>query len=132
MIKRVAMAAAVCIISDIITLLLILLVNDKYEIIPTLAFDISLVVNLICVIATFSDWWDRLAAPLCCNRFRLLSNGGKGSTTNKNKGNIDSLRTNCTSLQDSFQATTFPEQNKLPNHSTIAQDKGHFVQLDRR
>ena len=98
MIKRVAMAAAVCIISDIITLLLILLVDDQDEIIPTLAFDVSLVVNLVCVMTTFIDWWERLASPLCCSRFRLLSNEGEGSTTNKNKGNIDSSGTNSTSL----------------------------------
>ena len=102
MIKRVAMAAAVCIISDIIALLLIVLVKEQDEIIPTLAFDVSLVVNVICVLATFIDWWDRLAAPLCCNRFPLLSNRGKGSTKNKNKRNIDSSGTNCTSLQGSF------------------------------
>ena len=130
-IKRVAMATAVCIISDIIASLLILLVKEQDEIIPTLAFDVSFVVNVICVLATFIDWWDRLAAPLCCNRFPLLSNRGKGSMTNKNKGNIDSLGTNCTSLQGGFQTTTLPEQNKLPSHSTITQDKGHFVQLDR-
>ena len=98
MIKRVAMAAAVCIISDIIALLLILLVKDQDEIIPTLAYDVSLVVNIICVMATFVDWWERLATPLCCSRFRLLSNEGEGSTTNKNKKNIDSSGTHCTSL----------------------------------
>ena len=125
LIKRVAMAAAICIISDIIALLLIVLVKDQDEIIPTLAYDISLVVNVICVMATFSDWWDRLAAPLCCSRFRLLSNEGKGSTTNKNKGNIDSSGTNCTSLQGSFQATTFPEQNFFPNYLTISEEKGN-------
>ena len=100
MIKRVAMATSVCIISDIIALLFILLVKEQDEIIPTLAFDVSLVVNVICVLATFSDWWDRLAATLCCNRFRLLSNERKGST--KNKENINSSRTNRTSLQGGF------------------------------
>ena len=131
LIKRVAMATAICIISDIIALLLIVLVKDQDDIIRILAYDVSLVVNVICVMASFSDWWNRLASPLCCNRFPLLSNEEKGSTTNKNKGNIDSSGTNCTSLQGGFQTTTFPEQNKLPNHSIIAQDKVHFVQLDR-
>ena len=74
MIKRVALAAAVCIISDIIALLLIVLVKDQNDIIPTFAFDVSLVVNVICFVATFIDWWNRLAAPLCVSRFRLLNN----------------------------------------------------------
>ena len=56
------MATAVCIISDVIAFLLILLVKDQDEIIPTFAYDVSLVVNVICVVATFIDWWDRLAA----------------------------------------------------------------------
>ena len=127
LIKRVAMATAICIISDIIALLLIVLVKDQDDIIPTLAYDVSLVVNVICVMASFSDWWNRVEAPLCCNRFRLLGNEREGSTTSKNKGNINSSGTNRKSLQGGFQTTTFPKQNKLPNHSIIAQDKAHFV-----
>ena len=66
LIKRTAVMTSVCIATDLISSLLILLARDNNEIIPTLAYDVSLLTNVICVVASFSDWKVRFFAPLCC------------------------------------------------------------------
>ena len=131
MIKQVAMAAAVYITSDVIALLLIALVKEKDEIIPTLAFDALLVVKVICLGASFSDWWHQLAALLCSSTFPTAEQRERRINDKQEQKQHQFIGNNCKIRQGGFQATTFPERNKFPNHSTIAQDKGHFVQPDR-
>lgn len=63
MIRRVALAAAICSVTDLIALLLILLAKDPNEIIPTLAYDTSLMINMVCVVVSFGDWRVRVTTP---------------------------------------------------------------------
>ena len=64
-IRRASATSSICSITDFISCLLILLVKDPYEITPTLAYDVSLVTNVFCVIFSFNDWKLRLFAPFC-------------------------------------------------------------------
>ena len=67
-IKRVAIITSVCIATDLFSFLLILFARDNNNIVVTLAYDISLVSNVICMVASYSDWKLRLFALICCYR----------------------------------------------------------------
>ena len=66
LIKRAAFMTSVCIVTDLVSLLVILFASDKNEIVMILAYDVSLLTNIICVVASFSDWKLRFFAPIYC------------------------------------------------------------------
>ena len=67
-VQRALVTATICIVTDLLSSLLILLVDDVIQIIPTLAYDVSLLTNVICVIASFRDWKTRVTSPFCFRR----------------------------------------------------------------
>ena len=66
LIKRTTFATVVCIVTDLLSSLLILSANDSDGIIPTLAYDISALTNVIIVLVSFGDWKMQLFAPFIC------------------------------------------------------------------
>ncbi|CAK8688118.1 unnamed protein product [Clavelina lepadiformis] len=63
LIKRATVTTVVCVVTDITSTLLILLVHDQFNIVPTLVFDLSIVINITCILAAFKGWQGRLFAP---------------------------------------------------------------------
>ena len=78
-IQRAMVTASICVVSDLVSSLLILLVSDTDDIIPTLAYDISIVINVICVILSYSDWKSRIFAPFRCRYHNRRTANGEPS-----------------------------------------------------
>jgi len=88
-IQRAMVTSLICVATDLVSSLLILLVADDDEIIPTLAYDVSLVTNVVCVVFSFSDWRSRFLAPFYSRCFNRKRNGEPSFI-----GKMESLKTN--------------------------------------
>ncbi|XP_039263628.1 uncharacterized protein LOC120339543 [Styela clava] len=56
LIKRSLTACLVCVITNLVVSILVITINEPYNIVPILLYDFNLVVNLLAVISSFSRW----------------------------------------------------------------------------
>lgn len=72
LIKRTTIITAVCIVSDLITFVLIIFARDENEIIPTLVYDASSIINVVSVFMSFGDWRVQLQTPITVCSHQLV------------------------------------------------------------
>ena len=66
LIKRTAITTIICVVTDLLSSLLILYGRDEYGITPTLVYDVSALTNVICIFASFGDWKLQILSPFHC------------------------------------------------------------------
>lgn len=92
LIRRSFTTCCVCILTDIVSSLVVLLVKDSYNITPIAAYNINLVTNLICIILSFA-WWRKILFPYrTVDRASFSSNDVTGTGHSNNNYNSKIVR----------------------------------------
>ncbi|XP_078487864.1 uncharacterized protein LOC144745815 [Ciona intestinalis] len=115
LVKRTTITATICISSDITATIIILFVEDQYNIVPDLVYALNLMINVVSVIAAFRDWRAKLFPMCVADRRRNddLSIAGEtnhSGSCSANRSKFTTTGDHATKIQTISTGIIYPKQ----------------------